>query len=248
MPALEKAKEEISDPEARTVCGKAFEQLQSIEERLKDHKSTQGGRETSSRRRSKKRRPRREDGLRRHHHRLPRELQGGRRGRLGGRAQDVRRGRGEGEGGVQDAREDVLHDVEDDDEDDDAEQLCDCKFTLAYGSKVLLHNTKPQAETRTQVRSARRERLGEDHADARDRQRAGGRLPACLELRTVFVEADIIGELSDLPCVDYILADERIKKAGISRRWWSACSSPSVSGRCRTAPVTSSPSSPAAGA
>ena len=32
----------------------------------------------------------------------------------------------------------------------------------------------------------------------------------------MFVEADIIGELSDLPCVDYILADERIKKAGVS--------------------------------
>ena len=40
--------------------------------------------------------------------------------------------------------------------------------------------------------------------------------PPASELRTVFVEADIIGELSDLPCVDYILADERIKAAGIS--------------------------------
>ena len=32
----------------------------------------------------------------------------------------------------------------------------------------------------------------------------------------MFVEADIIGELSDLPCVDYILADPRIKDAGIT--------------------------------
>ena len=30
---------------------------------------------------------------------------------------------------------------EPDDDDDDAEILCDCKFTLAYGSKILLHNT-----------------------------------------------------------------------------------------------------------
>ena len=28
------------------------------------------------------------------------------------------------------------------DDEDDVEQLCDCRFTLAYGSKVLLHNTK----------------------------------------------------------------------------------------------------------
>ena len=48
MPALEKAKEEISDPEARTVCGKAFEQLQSIEERLKDHVSSKAAREPRS--------------------------------------------------------------------------------------------------------------------------------------------------------------------------------------------------------
>ena len=31
------------------------------------------------------------------------------------------------------------------------------------------------------------------------------------EVRTVFVEADILGELSHLSCVDYIMADERLK-------------------------------------
>jgi elongation factor 3 len=28
-----------------------------------------------------------------------------------------------------------------DDDDDDAEELCNCQFTLAYGTKILLHNT-----------------------------------------------------------------------------------------------------------
>lgn len=28
-----------------------------------------------------------------------------------------------------------------DDDDDDAAELCNCKFTLAYGTKILLHNT-----------------------------------------------------------------------------------------------------------
>ena len=40
--------------------------------------------------------------------------------------------------------------------------------------------------------------------------------PPASELRTVFVEADIIGELSHLPCVEYVMTDPRIKKAGIS--------------------------------
>ena len=33
---------------------------------------------------------------------------------------------------------------EEDDDDDDAEELCNCTFTLAYGTKILLHNTKMQ--------------------------------------------------------------------------------------------------------
>ena len=47
--------------------------------------------------------------------------------------------------------------------------------------------------------------------------------PPATELRTVFVEADIIGELSDLPCVDYILADPRIKEAGITEQSSRRC-------------------------
>ena len=31
---------------------------------------------------------------------------------------------------------------EEEDDDDDAEELCNCTFTLAYGTKILLHNTK----------------------------------------------------------------------------------------------------------
>merc|ERR1712232_1481743 len=32
--------------------------------------------------------------------------------------------------------------VEEEEDDDDAEELCNCQFTLAYGTKILLHNTK----------------------------------------------------------------------------------------------------------
>ena len=29
---------------------------------------------------------------------------------------------------------------EEEDEDDDTEELCNCTFTLAYGTKIMLHN------------------------------------------------------------------------------------------------------------
>lgn len=41
--------------------------------------------------------------------------------------------------------------------------------------------------------------------------------PPADEVRTVFVEADILGELSDLACIDYIYADPRIQAANIPR-------------------------------
>lgn len=39
--------------------------------------------------------------------------------------------------------------------------------------------------------------------------------PDPAEVRTVFVEADILGELSHLSCVEYVMADENLK--GLSR-------------------------------
>ena len=94
--------------------------------------------------------------------------------------------------------------------------MCDCKFTLAYGSKVLLHNTKLKLR-----RGHKYGLLGGNDSGKTTLMRSIANeqvdgCPPASELRTVFVEADIIGELSDLPCVDYILADPRIKKAGIT--------------------------------
>ena len=34
------------------------------------------------------------------------------------------------------------NDNEEVEDEDDGEELCDCEFTLAYGTKILLHNTK----------------------------------------------------------------------------------------------------------
>ena len=102
-------------------------------------------------------------------------------------------------------------------EEDDAEELCNCTFTLAYGSKILLHNTNMKL-----LRGYRYGLLGGNDSGKTTLMRAIANeqvegFPPGSELRTVFVEADILGELSDLPCIDYIFADERIKNANVPR-------------------------------
>ena len=216
MPALEKAKEEISDPEARTVCGKAFEQLQSIEERLKDHVSRKAARDVAEAEAKKYGAPaEKTDYLAT----ITASLVNCKVDDEDDWADELKTY------GVDEVKAKAafktlakmyFDDVEDDDEDDDAEQLCDCKFTLAYGSKVLLHNTRLKLK-----RGHKYGLLGGNDSGKTTLMRAIANeqvdgFPPASELRTVFVEADIIGELSDLPCVDYILADERIKKAGVS--------------------------------
>jgi len=103
------------------------------------------------------------------------------------------------------------------DEVDDAELLCDCKFTLAYGSKILLHNTQL-----TLKRGYRYGLLGGNGSGkstllkAIVNEQIDG-FPPSDTLKTVFVEADILGELSHLSCLDYIYADKAIQKVAIPR-------------------------------
>jgi len=106
---------------------------------------------------------------------------------------------------------------EEEEEEDDKEVLADVEFTLAYGTKILLHNTKMKLK-----RGNRYGLLGKNDCGKTTLMRsiAEGQIegfPPPTELRTVFVEADILGELSHLTCTDYVLADERIQADGISR-------------------------------
>jgi elongation factor 3 len=102
-----------------------------------------------------------------------------------------------------------------DDDDDDAEELCNCQFTLAYGTKILLHNTVMRLK-----KGAKYGLLGGNDSGKTTLMRsiANGSVegfPDPSTVRTVFVEADIMGELSHLSCVDYIMQDPRL--AGNSR-------------------------------
>ncbi|RYZ13579.1 MAG: ABC-F family ATP-binding cassette domain-containing protein, partial [Myxococcaceae bacterium] len=102
-----------------------------------------------------------------------------------------------------------------DDDDDSGEELCNCQFTLAYGTKILLHNTTMRLK-----RGAKYGLLGGNESGKTTLMRAIANgsvegFPDPSLVRTVFVEADILGELSHLSCVDYILSDPRL--AGCSK-------------------------------
>merc|ERR1712003_89180 len=106
---------------------------------------------------------------------------------------------------------------DDDDDDDDAEELCNCTFTLAYGTKILLHNTKMKL-----LRGRNYGLLGCNDSGKTTLMRSIANnqvegFPDVSQVRTVFVEADIQGEQSHLSCVDYVLADEKIQALAIDK-------------------------------
>merc|ERR1712070_1252189 len=106
---------------------------------------------------------------------------------------------------------------DDDDDDDDAEELCNCTFTLAYGTKILLHDTKMKL-----LRGKRYGLLGPNDCGKTTLMRAIANnqvegFPDVTQVRTVFVEADIQGEQSHLSCVDYVAIDPKIEAMQIPK-------------------------------
>eukprot|EP00529_Nitzschia_sp_RCC80_P005472 CAMPEP_0113461256 /NCGR_PEP_ID=MMETSP0014_2-20120614/11441_1 /TAXON_ID=2857 /ORGANISM="Nitzschia sp." /LENGTH=1037 /DNA_ID=CAMNT_0000352999 /DNA_START=115 /DNA_END=3228 /DNA_ORIENTATION=+ /assembly_acc=CAM_ASM_000159 len=100
---------------------------------------------------------------------------------------------------------------DEDDEEDDAEELCNCNFTLAYGTKILLHNTKMKL-----LRGRNYGLLGPNDCGKTTLMRSIANnqvegFPDVSQVRTVFVEADIQGEQSHLSCVDYVAIDPKIQ-------------------------------------
>jgi len=106
---------------------------------------------------------------------------------------------------------------EEDDEEDDAEELCNCQFTLAYGTKILLHNTKMKL-----LRGKKYGLLGGNDSGKTTLMRSIANnsvegFPDSSDVRTVFVEADIQGEQSHLSCIDYVFVDEKIQALGCTK-------------------------------
>jgi elongation factor 3 len=104
---------------------------------------------------------------------------------------------------------------EEDDDEDDAEELCNCTFTLAYGTKILLHNTKMKLK-----RGKNYGLLGPNDCGKSTLMRAIANnqvegFPDTGDVRCVFVEADIQGEQSHLSCVDYVCIDPKVQAMNI---------------------------------
>merc|ERR1712127_1073413 len=106
---------------------------------------------------------------------------------------------------------------EEDDDEDDAEELCNCQFTLAYGTKILLNNTKMKL-----LRGKKYGLLGGNDSGKTTLMRAIANnsvegFPDSNDVRTVFVEADIQGEQSHLSCIEYVFVDPKIQALGCTR-------------------------------
>jgi elongation factor 3 len=104
------------------------------------------------------------------------------------------------------------------DDDKEGELLCDCEFTLAYGTKILLHNTKLKLK-----KGFKYGLLGQNDCGKTTLMRAIAEgsvdgFPDPDEVKTVFVEADIQGELSHLNCVNYVLEFPKIKELGATEQ------------------------------
>jgi elongation factor 3 len=100
------------------------------------------------------------------------------------------------------------------DDDEEGEDLCDTEFTLAYGTKILLHNARMRLK-----KGGKYGLLGQNDCGKTTLMRAIAEgsvdgFPDADEVKTVFVEADIQGELSHLNCVNYILEYPAIKDLG----------------------------------
>jgi len=108
------------------------------------------------------------------------------------------------------ASEKAMDIPDEDDDDDDAEELCNCLFTLAYGTKILLHNTKMKL-----LRGRNYGLLGGNDCGKTTLMRSIANnqvegFPDVSQVKTVFVESDIQGEQSHLSCIEYVAIDPAV--------------------------------------
>jgi len=100
------------------------------------------------------------------------------------------------------------------DPEDEEEDLCNAQFSLAYGTRVLLHQTP------FRVKIGRKYGLVGPNGAGKStlmKSIAGGNLQGFPEhLVTVYVECEIIGEKADMSVLDYIISDEKVKQNGCS--------------------------------
>jgi elongation factor 3 len=103
------------------------------------------------------------------------------------------------------------------DDDEEGEDLCDCEFSLAYGGRILLSNTKLRLK-----RGGRYGLCGPNGAGKTTLMKAiaNGQVdgfPPRSEVLTVYVAHDIQAQEDDPAVLDYLAEDEQIKTKGLAR-------------------------------
>ena len=95
---------------------------------------------------------------------------------------------------------------------DEEEDLCNAQFSLAYGTRVLLHQTP------FRVKIGRKYGLVGPNGAGKStlmKSIAGGNLQGFpTHLITIYVECEIIGEKADMSVLEYIMTDEKVKQNG----------------------------------
>jgi len=107
--------------------------------------------------------------------------------------------------------------VEIEDEDEEGEDLCNCEFTLGYGSKILLSNTRLHLK-----RGMRYGLVGPNDCGKSTllRSIANGQLdgfPPADELRTVYVEHDVQGIEDDTSIIQFVMMDPKVTAVGVTQ-------------------------------
>jgi len=227
LPALERAKEEVSDPECRDVCGKAHEQLSRTSSKPPVWKRIELAKVLATL----------EDLTR-----LPGKIKGlsdtvaAHTAKLALSMLDLKNLKAEdwvatlkpilNHPGFDDSDKVIaslletcskeVQIEEEKEEADDAEQLCDCQFSLAYGNKVLLNQTKLKLKRGYRYGLCGRNDSGKTSLmRAIANQQVEG-FPPATELRTMYVETDVQGELAEVPVLDFVVNHEGLKGLGIT--------------------------------
>jgi|EP00670_Eutreptiella_braarudii_P004636 elongation factor 3 len=106
---------------------------------------------------------------------------------------------------------DIVPKEEEEEDDEEGEDLCDCEFSLAYGNKILLNQTKLRLK-----RGARYGLCGGNDCGKSTLMRsiANGQVegfPPQDVLTSVYLESDIPAELADYNVIDFVKLDPHLK-------------------------------------
>eukprot|EP00802_Teleaulax_amphioxeia_P001701 Tamp_01703.p1 GENE.Tamp_01703~~Tamp_01703.p1 ORF type:complete len:1085 (+),score=404.64 Tamp_01703:120-3257(+) len=92
------------------------------------------------------------------------------------------------------------------DEHEEGEDLCNCEFSLGYGAKILLNNTRLHLKRGKRYGVCGHNGCGKSTLMKAIANGQVENFPPPEQLKTVYVEHDIQGDLSDLNLIDYVCA------------------------------------------